>query len=331
MTVQRALVTGGAGFVGRRLIAGLLREGVAVRALCRRRDDLADLAHPALTVESGDVADASIRPRLWEGVDTLFHLAAVRNRPGASPEAMERTNVAATSDLIRLAAENGVERIVHVSSAVVFGPSSVALDESAPLRGGVAAGAYADSKVRALQAARALADAGAPVVTILPTIVFGPDSPSRPNRVTAQIRRLLRRSIAVEVAGDARRDLVHVDDVVAALRAAATLPGVVGREFLVGGEAGSQRRLAELVAHAAGRRPALLLSLPVTPTRLAATLVDRALGYDPRAGWALALASLAREWTFSAARAREVLGHRPRPLAQGIAETVAWIRSEERG
>jgi nucleoside-diphosphate-sugar epimerase len=121
-----------------------------------------------------------------------------------------------------------------------------------------------------------------------------------------------------------------VDDVVATIRAAAAAPGVHGGEFLVGGEPATQRSLAGLVARAAGRRPPLLLSLPVKPARWLATQVDRARGFDRRAGWALAVQTLAREWTFSSARAVEVLRHRPRPLAQGVAETVEWLRSGER-
>ncbi len=328
--MRTALVTGGAGFLGRRLIAALLAQGVEVRALCRQRDDLLELAHPALSVEAGDLEDATHWSRLCAGRDTLFHLAALRNRPGASPELIEQTNVVATSQRMGEAADVGVGRIVHLSTALVYGPSSFALDESASLCPGAELGAYAASKSRALTAVRALVRAGAPVVTLLPTIVFGPDHPARPNRVTSEIRRLLRRPITVGLAANARRDLVHVDDVVAAMCAAATLPGVAGAEFILGGEPASQRSLAALVAQAAGRRPPLLLSLPVTPVKLFARLVDRARGFDPRAGWALAVNTLASEWTFSSARAREVLAHRPRPLARGIAQTVDWIRTEAR-
>jgi nucleoside-diphosphate-sugar epimerase len=324
---RRILVTGGAGFLGRHLVAALAAEGAPTVALCRRPDDLADLRHPALAVVAGDLRDDSLGARLLDGVGTVYHLAAVRSRPGASPAEMSAVNEIATVRLARQAIDAGVDRFVQVSTAMVFGPSSTPLDETAPLVLAGGASAYAESKARAIPALRELARAGAPIVTLFPTLVFGPDHPSRPNRVTAHIRRLLGRRFDVAVAGGrAARDLVHVADVVAALRAAAANPGAVGREILLPGEPVSQRRLGELVARAVDRPPPLLFSLPVFPCSWMAKLADRAFAFDRRSGWALAVANLGREWRYRGERARELLDFRPRPLEEAVAQTVEWIR-----
>jgi hypothetical protein len=58
-----------------------------------------------------------------------------------------------------------------------------------------------------------------------------------------------------------------------------------------------------------------------------ARLVDAARGFDRRCGWASAVETLARPWSFRGDKAARLLGHRPRPLAHGIAETIAWIRA----
>jgi nucleoside-diphosphate-sugar epimerase len=324
---ERVLVTGAAGFLGRHLIATLVAAGSPTVALCRDPTALAALASPALEVTTANVRDAEACARMLRGVDTVFHLAAVRHRPGSNPEEMIAVNERATVRLARQAAEGGADRFIHVGSAQAWGPSSVPLDEEAPLVADGAVSLYAESRARAMLQLRALAAEGVPVVTLAPTIVFGPDHPSRPNRVTSHMRRVLRRGWDIVIAGgEAPRDLVHVDDVVTALLAAARTPAAVGKELLLTGEPVSQHGLARMVSAAAGRRPPRLLSLPFPAAQAAARLLDGVRGYDPRCGWTSSVATLAQSWTFRGDRAREVLGHQPRPLAQGVAETVASIR-----
>jgi nucleoside-diphosphate-sugar epimerase len=324
--MRRVLVTGATGFLGQHLVAALLAEGVPTTALCRRGGLPAGLGHPALAVAPGDLRDEDTCASLLAGVDTVFHLAAVRNLPGTPARAMEEVNEIATLRLARQAVDAGVDRFVHVATAQVYGPSASPLDETSPVLSPPATTRYAGGKGRAVLRLREMARAGAPVVTLLPTIVFGPDQPSHPNRVTSHLRRLASSRIQPVLGdGNARRDLVHVGDVVAALLAAARLPGLAGEELLVTGEAVSSRALGTLVARCQGRRPPIVARLPLRPARVAARLIDRARGYDPGGGWASAVDTLSRDWCFRGDRARRVLGHRSRPLAEGIAQTLAWI------
>ncbi|HXT20118.1 MAG TPA: NAD-dependent epimerase/dehydratase family protein, partial [Thermoanaerobaculia bacterium] len=94
--MERALVTGAAGFLGRHLIAGLVAAGTPTVALCREPAALAALAQPLLSVAPADVRDAAACARLLDGIDTVFHLAAVRNLSGARPEEMVEVNETAT-------------------------------------------------------------------------------------------------------------------------------------------------------------------------------------------------------------------------------------------
>lgn len=319
---MRVFVTGASGFLGRPLVRALLDAGRHVVALSRDPAPLLDLLHPALQIASGDIRDpASYSPWLASGA-SVFHLAAVRNHPHRRGREMEEVNVRATAELARRSLTAGVRRFVHVSTALIHGPSD---------RDGVPFGTYMESKERAVREVRRLAALGLPAVTVCPAIVFGPDHPSHPNRVTSEIRRLLRQRV-VRVVGGGRqaRNLVYVDDVVRGFLAAERR-GAVGEEYLLGGEESAPRDFGRLVLSLAGLRPLAMLSLPAGPALAMARVADRLRKSDPGGGYTTAVQVLLREWRFSSERARRDLDYRPRPLLEGLAHTIAWLRASDHG
>jgi nucleoside-diphosphate-sugar epimerase len=312
----RAIVTGASGFLGRHLVRTLLDSGRPVVALCRDPAALADLRHPGLQVVSGDLRDpASYSPWLVAG-EAVFHLAGVRNHPRARVHDMEEVNVRATAELARRCLEAGAGRFVHVSTASIHGSSD----------GGGPFGAYSESKARGVQEIRKLCAEGLPAVTVSPTIVFGPDHPSHPNRVTSEIRRLLRQRVVRVVAGGRQaRNLVYVEDVVRGLLAAER-HGTLGEEYLLGGEDVSPRDFGRLVLSIAGLRPLATLSLPAAPALAVARIADRLRKSATGSGYAMAVEVLLREWRFSSDRAARDLEFFPLPLAEGLARTIDWLR-----
>jgi dihydroflavonol-4-reductase len=185
-----------------------------------------------------------------------------------------------------------------------------------------ASSAYVRSKIEAVRGIRELAREGLPAVTVCPAIVFGPDHPSHPNRVTSEIRRLLRGGPRIWLAGGRQlRNLVFVEDVVRGMLAAEE-HGAVGEEYILGGEEVSPRELTRQVL---AKRKGISLSLPAGPARAAAWIADRLLGHDPGAGYATAVATLLREWRFSSGKARRDLGYQPLSLAEGLARTMEGL------
>lgn len=297
-------------------------------ALCRDPAALAGLRHPALRIVPGDLRDPATWAPLLAEVKSVFHLAAVRNQPRIRAREFEDVNVTATLDLARRAGEAGVARFVHVSTALIYGPAEgdVRTEADSLER---AFGAYLRSKAKAVLEIRKLAREGLPAVTVCPALVFGPDHPSHPNRITSEILRLLRGGPRVLVGGGRNaRSLIFVDDVVQGLLAAETL-GTAGEEYLLGGEEVSQREFNERVLATAGIRGGPVIHLPARAALAAAWVADRLRGYDPGCGYTTAVRTLLSDWRFHCGKASRDLGFRPTPLAAALDRTIEWIREAE--
>src|SRR5262249_26469819 len=130
--MQQVLVTGANGFIGAALTQRLLRDGVAVRAMCRSARNGAPLAQAGAEVVEGDIQDAATTMRYAEGCDVAFHVAAVGKGNFARQQAI---NVEGTRNVAEAAQRGGAQRLVHVSSIAVYGYDlNGPIDESHPQR-----------------------------------------------------------------------------------------------------------------------------------------------------------------------------------------------------
>jgi NADH dehydrogenase len=117
---MKVLVTGGAGVVGRALCRELLKRGVCVRVLSLPGDSLVQSLPPSVEVAYGNVADyESIRPA-FDGVDCVFHLAAILLSNDA--DAFEKINAGGTRNVVSACQDAGVRRLLYVSSISVTYP-----------------------------------------------------------------------------------------------------------------------------------------------------------------------------------------------------------------
>jgi 3beta-hydroxy-Delta5-steroid dehydrogenase / steroid Delta-isomerase len=134
----RVLVTGGSGFVGANLVTTLLDRGYQVRSFDRAPSPLPE--HPQLEVLAGDITDAGVCATAVDGVDTVFHTAAIIDLMGGASvtdEYRQRSfavNVGGTENLVRAGQAAGVKRFVYTSSnSVVMGGQNIAGgDETLP-------------------------------------------------------------------------------------------------------------------------------------------------------------------------------------------------------
>ncbi len=215
-----ALVTGGAGFIGRHVVAELLERGQAVRVLddlSRARPGSLDAFTQApafLGLINSDVNDPAVVERAALGVDTIYHLAAsvAVSASVRDPAAAMRTNVVGTLNVVDVAQRAGLH-LVLVSTCHVYAPAHGPLDERAPTE---PASPYAASKLAGEQIARGFA-AGSDLrlTTLRPFNVYGPWQQT--DAEGGVVARYVARALAgdpLEVHGDGEqtRDFVYVTD-----------------------------------------------------------------------------------------------------------------------
>jgi nucleoside-diphosphate-sugar epimerase len=321
-----AFVTGSAGFIGRHLLRALISQGREIIALCRQPGELDEFDTPSLRVVVGTLEDLSSYSQELKGVSTIFHLAAKRPHPGIPLADFMMTNVDATLALARISRNAGIKLFINVSTALIFGSTSK--NENPDLRDlsiDKYYNHYLYSRSKAQVELEQMAEDGLPLITVFPSIVFGPDTPDHPNRITDQIRRLLLTRVDVVLAGGFhRRNLVYVIDIVDGLLLAERV-GQIGDAYIFCGEDVSHRQLNQLVLAKAGLRPRISLSIPRIVAQSAAKTVDWLRGYEGGSGYLAAVNMLLTEWCFTSTRAENQLGYNSTPFDQALDITLTDI------
>nr|MBN1228435.1 NAD-dependent epimerase/dehydratase family protein [Anaerolineae bacterium] len=175
--MTRALVTGSTGGLGANLVAALNRRGVEVVGL-RRKTSLDDAVKGLdLTFMTGDVLDVDSLRRAAEGVDWVFHLAAIADDWNFPAELVYRVNVDGAKNMMQAALEAGVKRFVLTSSAGALVPPSPGMtldDETKTFGMNPRQWAYGHSKHLAEQTMQDYVFRGLDAVAVLPSAVMGP-------------------------------------------------------------------------------------------------------------------------------------------------------------
>jgi dihydroflavonol-4-reductase len=323
-----ALVTGASGFIGRHLVRSLLEQNRPVFALSRRPATLEDFRNPLLRVLQGDLNDPASYAGALDHNTTVFHLASLRSRPGRRSEEFRTANETGSLSLGRAALTARVRKFVYTSTALVFGPSAEEpLDETGGPGRAIPNDHYLASKSSALLRINRLVEDGLPLTTLCPTIVFGPDHPAYPNKITSHIRRLLRTKIDVLVGGGLqRRNLVFVDDVIRGILVAESCHRH-GDMFILGGCDICPRDFNDMVFRIAGCKSRARLSIPAFAAYIAARGIDCLLGNERGSGYGSVIKTLISSWQYSFQKAKKVLGYEPTPLQDGLQRTIDFVNN----
>ncbi len=290
MTPGRAIVTGAAGFIGGHVAAALGAAGVAVTSIDRRpcRRALPDGAREVTL----DLRDADrMRAAVTEAApDVVYHLAAQASVSVSMREPREdiETNVLATVELARAAADAGCRRFVFISSGgAMYGqPDTLPAPESTRV---APESIYGASKAAAELYLQVVArQTGMEVAVVRPSNVYGPwQDPHGEAGVVAIFAQRMLRGEPVTIFGDGSqtRDYVYVGDVVAAVRAAADAPEPATCNVCTGVETSTQQIFDGLAGLTGYERP--VIYGPERPGDIARIALDPghaglAWGWEPR-------------------------------------------------
>jgi nucleoside-diphosphate-sugar epimerase len=336
--MARTLVTGGAGFLGRHLVAALLERGRTVRILARPTSDTVGLEEAEIV--QGDVTSREDLDRALDGVTHVFHCAAevADARPAAIYDAVNHRAVAA---LLDLAHEHRVERLVHTSSYFAVGrtgeprssPDQVA-DEYWTQEPSQIHGPNEHSKYDGEHALNQRVSMSEPVLALMPTMMYGPElrpvSRSDDLRPANRIVRMLAAHARGEyegIPGSGRQiwNLVHVADVadghIRAMDAGGASgvwppPGFLHWHYFLGGENVTVNELFARFGRLAGT-PA-----PRTIEWRSGLLARLVGARKPDERFAMD----SHSWAYTSGFAAADLGYQGRPLDEGLPETVEWMR-----
>jgi nucleoside-diphosphate-sugar epimerase len=325
--VTRALVTGANGFIGSHLVRRLLAEGVEVHALTHRSAD--NLSGLACRVFRGDVNQPQSLPAAFAGVDLVFHLAARATDWGPRREFF-RVNVEGTRAALVAAREAGCRRFVLLSSLAVHRfTGHLDADEDTPAD--QARYAYGASKAAAEELVRAAQREGRLETTILRpgVVVHGPGDTT----AFVHMAPVLMRGRWPHV-GRGRFVFCYsyVENLVDGVALAGLRPEGAGRTLNITDDIRpTWAEYIEALQRLLGNRRGSI-SFPVPVARAAGWSAEmlfrllRTKNPPPITDYRTALVS--RDFHFSCARAKEILGYRPRvPFEEGLRRMVEWYRS----
>ncbi len=320
--MKRAFLTGGTGFVGANLARLLVAEGWEVRALARPASDRRNLDGLALEIVEGDLCDADLAEAM-RGADAVFHVAAHYSLFRADRDALMRSNVEGTRNVLAAARAAGVGRTVYTSSVAAIGVKHGGIaDETYQSPPERLIGAYKRSKYLAEQEARAAAAAGQDVVIVNPTTPIG--AWDRKPTPTGEIfvRFLTGNMPAIVKTG---LNFVDVRDV-ARGHLAAYERGRSGERYILGCENLPLGALLERVGARVGRRaPTLTVPnwLPLGVAWVEETILARA-GRAPKIS--IDSVRMSQEsMYYDASKARLQLGFAPAPIDAAIDTAIEWF------
>ncbi|HEY6951803.1 MAG TPA: NAD-dependent epimerase/dehydratase family protein [Bacteroidota bacterium] len=322
------LVTGGLGFVGRRIVEALLAEGESVNVLSLPTPGFPSAISRSYATFLGDIRDPVVVRKAMAGCKYVYHLAAYARNWARDPGTFFEVNVQGTDVVLRAALETGVEKVVYTSSNLALGPSNGSEVNEAHPRTTDFLTEYERSKFIAENLVRSYVRKGLDVVIVNPTRIYGPGPLDESNSVTKMILWYLQGKWRFILGnGDATGNYVFVDDIVQG-HIRARKYGKPGENYILGGQNASFNEFFSTLAGIGGRT-FRLFHLPAG-LALLFSQIERARARTFRhyplitPGWTRTFLA---NWENSCKKAEQELGYSPKSLKAGMEDTVKWLET----
>lgn len=322
--MEHALVTGAPGFLGAHIARTLVERGVKVRGWGRPGETRENLGDLPVEVIEGDVRDPGFAREAVQGIDTVFHAAAVYESWAPDPTLMYDVNMRGTFNVLE-AARQVDARVVYTASIVALGraePGTLG-DEDTPYDAWDIDFPYSRSKYHSMRLAEDFAAWGLDVRIACPGYVVGPGD--RNPTPSGQLMIALAQGKAPGYT-DGGVGYVDVRDA-AEGHVLAAERGQAGQRYILSGHNIDNKALLQVVSRAAGRR-AMGIKLPRPVVRRVVGAMERlAVARGQRPDLPVVMLEYGMGNCFyDNRRTREELGLRFRPFEETVADSLAWFR-----
>lgn len=317
---MKYFVTGATGFVGNHVVRQLVAQGHEVVVSVRSPEKATDLAELDVTITQGDVTEKESMRAAMQGVDGVFHIAGwykigVRDKSDAA-----RINIQGTRNVLELMQELGIKKGVYTSTLAVNSDThGVLVDETYHYHGRHLSEYDRTKWVAHYEVAEPMIAAGLPLVIVMPGLIYGPGDTSS---VRTTLIQYLRRKLPLLPAKTAF-SWAHVDDI-ARGHILAMEQGQVGESYIIAGPTYTMIEGMQLAQKITGIPMPRLRASPGMMKAMSATMGIVEKVFPVPADYSAEYLRISAGVTYigSNAKARNELGYAPRPLEEGLAETL---------
>lgn len=322
---MRVFITGATGFVGGHVARAYASEGASLRLLTRQTSRLDSLAGLDADTVVGDLRDPEKLRSALVGCDALVHVAADYRLWVRDPAEMYAANVDGTRELLKIAREVGVQRVVYTSSVATMGFKSDGsiVNEETPVSLADMIGPYKRSKFLGEQEAIRAAQAGQHVMILNPTTPIGPGD-AKPTPTGRIIVDFLNKKFPAYV--DTGLNLVDVGEV-ARMHVTAIEKGTPGERYILGGENLTLKQILDRMSSITGL-PSPTMKVPHAVAMAFAffdeNFTGRLRGKEPRA--TVEAVRMGKKTMFaSSAKAERDLGFNVIPVYHALRSAIDWF------
>ncbi len=322
---MKVFLTGATGFVGSHVAHAYTAAGAQLRLLTRSSSNLQALEGIAADTITGDLREPESLRTALRGCDALVHVAADYRLWVPDPADMYKANVGGTRDLLRIAHEERVPRVIYTSSVATMGfrKDTTIVDEQTPVSEADMIGHYKRSKWLAEQEALASARSGQHVMILNPTTPVGPGD-RKPTPTGRIIVDFLNGKFPAYV--DTGLNLVDVEEV-ARMHLVALDRGMPGERYILGGENLTLKQILDKMAAISGLPSPTIKVQHAVAMAFAffdQTVTGKLRGKEPRA--TVEAVRMGRKYMFaSSAKAERDLGFEVLPVYRALRAAMDWF------
>lgn len=327
--MKKTFITGATGYIGQRLVERLLEQGHEVHALVRRIPDEDSPLHPGLHYHEGDLLDKASLERAMEGCTHVYHLAAFARPWAKCSRTYFEINVQGTLNILEVARQNGVKKLVYSSSCAVLGRSNGSPLSEDHVRDIRFFTEYESSKHIAECCVRNYSRQGLDTVIVSPSKVYGPGLWTESNAVSHLMQLYVEGDWHV-LPGDGKTlgCFCYIEDVVNG-HILAMNHGRSAEKYILGGENLQLKEFFYLIKSLSGKNH-LLVRVPIWLMMLFGWKEEMGaslFGREPliTRKW---IAKYNHDLACSSEKAIRELGYRITPIKEGISTTLQWLREE---